>query len=549
MSPRERRWTSGYAWSWLALWCASVAVAVAIRPLLPIDETRYLSVAWEMWRRADWVVPYLNGAPYGDKPPLLFWGILAGWRVFGVNDWSPRLLPPFFGLASTLLLANLARRLSPERSDAADRALPFLSGLLWSLYSTLVLFDTLLTVCVLIALCGVVEASRGRPGRGWLAYGAGIGLGVLAKGPVVLVHVLPVALLAPWWVTEPPARWRRWYLGLLAGVALGAVIGLAWALSAAERGGPAYGTAILWEQSAGRVAHAFAHRRPWWWYLPMLLLILFPWSLWPPLWRSLAASRRPLEPAARFAVACVVPGLIAFSLISGKQVHYLMPLLPAFAILAGTASQRMEGATRGWHAIVPAGLLAAGGLLLFAGGYFHGKAGMPEWTGWISPWWGPILLTGAVLLGLTRTTRQQVLALSLASPALVILVHLAGGGVVARIYDLRPAAAFLRQAESAHRPIAYVGRYAGQFHFLGRLERPFDEVTREQLPGWVANHPTGLVIQNVRSATTAGRALLLQPYADGAIGIWEARRYFMTVSLSPSRSPCQMIWTQDLVGS
>ena len=190
-----------------------------------------------MWRRADWVVPYLNGAPYSDKPPLLFWGILAGWRVFGVNEWWPRLLSPLFGLLSALLLANLARRLSPERPDAADRALPFLSGMLWSIYSTLVLFDTLLTACVLVALCGVVEAARGRPGRGWLAYGGGIGLGVLAKGPVVLVHVLPVALLAPWWVMEPPrARWRRWYLGLMAGVALGAVIGLAWALSAAARG-------------------------------------------------------------------------------------------------------------------------------------------------------------------------------------------------------------------------------------------------------------------------------------------------------------------------
>ena len=59
-----------------------------------------------------------------------------------------------------------------------------------------------------------------------------------------------------------------------------------------------------------------------------------------------------------------------------------------------------------------------------------------------------------------------------------------------------------------HRPIAYVGRYAGQFHFLGRLERPFDEVTPEQLPGWIANHPTGLVIQNVRSAAETAGALL-----------------------------------------
>jgi hypothetical protein len=336
----------------------------------------------------------------------------------------------------------------------------------------------------------------------------------------------------------------------LAGAALGAAIGLAWALPAGARGGSAYRAAILWDQSAGRVAHAFAHRRPWWWYLPLLLPILFPWSLWPPLWRALAALRRvPVEEPARFALAVVVPGLILFSLISGKQVHYLMPLLPAFAILAGTVCERARGATRAWDMIAPAGVLAVGGLLLFAGGYFSGRAGMPEWVSWISPWWGSILFIGAVLLGLTRGARQQVVALSLATPALIILVHLAAGTVTSRIYDLRPAATLLRTAEGEHRPIAYVGRYAGQFHFLGRLERPFDEITSEQLPRWTADHPTGLVIQNVRSANPSAGALLFQPYGDGAIGIWEARRYFMMVSFSPSRSPYQMNVNHDFVGS
>jgi 4-amino-4-deoxy-L-arabinose transferase-like glycosyltransferase len=231
--------------------------------------------------------------------------------------------------------------------------------------------------------------------------------------------------------------------------------------------------------------------------------ILFPWTLWPPLWRSLAASRRgPVEPAARFALACAVPGLIVFSLISGKQVHYLMPLLPAFAILVGTACQGAEGATRAWDTIVPAGLLALGGLLLLAARYLYG----PEWATGISAWWGLMLLIGAALLALQRRTQQQVIALSLASPALVILVHLAAGKVASRIYDLRPAAAFLREAESDHRPIAYVGRYSGQFHFLGRLERPFDEVTPEQLPRWTADHPTGLVIRNDRSAAESAGA-------------------------------------------
>ncbi|HEY3012412.1 MAG TPA: hypothetical protein VGJ36_06685, partial [Gemmatimonadales bacterium] len=433
-------------------------------------------------------------------------------------------LPPFFGLISALLLARLARRLSPMPADAVDRALPFLSGALWVTYSTVVLFDTLLTACVLLALGGVVEAWRGRPRRGWLAYAAGVGLGLLAKGPVVLVHVLPVALLAPWWATDsPPAGWRRWYLGSMAAVVLGAGLGLAWALAAAAREGPAYRTAILWEQTAGRMGHAFAHQRPWWWYVPLLPVILFPWTLWPPLWRSLArVVRAPVEVSTRFALAWVVPGWIILSLISGKQVHYLMPLLPGFAILAAVAYPRIDPTAHRWDTAATAGCLILAGLLLLFSPGIHRILTLPGWATAISFQWGLVFLLGGLLLGLAKGGREQVVALSLVSPALLILAHLAGRGVAARAYDLRPVAHFLEAAETAGRPIAYVGRYSGQFHFLGRLERPFDQITPPQVARWTADHPSGLVVRDQRSPAAAAGAILSRPYRDGVIGIWEA---------------------------
>jgi 4-amino-4-deoxy-L-arabinose transferase-like glycosyltransferase len=459
--------TSFRHWSWVILWAILVAVALSVRPLLPIDETRYLSVAWEMWRRDDWLVPYLNGSAYTDKPPLLFWGMLLGWRAFGVSQWWPRLLPPLFGLLSVFLVVRLARRLSPMTPDAGHRTLPFLSGLLWVTYSTAVLFDTLLTACVLLALIGVVEASQGRAGRGWAQCAAGIGLGLLAKGPVVLVHVLPIMLLAPWWIGDSdsakrPAGWRRWYLGVITAMVLGAAIALAWALTAGAREGPAYRDAILWDQTARRITHAFAHRRPWWWYMPLLPVVLLPWTLWPPWWRALGRLRqKPLEPAARFALAWVVPGLIILSLISGKQVHYLIPLLPGVATLAGVAWSRLE-------------------------------------------------------------IKPQVVALSLVVPALLVVVHLAGKGIIGRAYDLRPIAHFLRGEEASGRSIAYVGRYSGEFHFLGRLERPIDQISPARLSGWMADHPSGLVIRYQRSSADTAGAILKQPYRSGVIGIWRS---------------------------
>lgn len=457
--------TSLGSWIWVILWGILVGVALAVRPLLPIDETRYLSVAWEMWRRNDWLVPYLNGSPYTDKPPLLFWGMLLGWRAFGVNQWWPRLLPPLFGLISVFLLVKLARRLSPATPHVADRTLPFLSGLLWVTYSTAVLFDTLLTACVLLALIGVVDAWRGRTIGGWSLCAAGIGLGLLAKGPVVLVHVLPVVLLAPWWTVDPTdsksrLSWRKWYLGAITAVALGSALALAWALPAAWSEGSAYRSAILWEQTAGRITHAFAHRRPWWWYLPLVPVVLLPWTLWPTWWRALARDcRRPVEPTMRFALVWVVPGFIVLSLISGKQVHYLMPLLPGVALLAGVAFARIE-------------------------------------------------------------SKRQVVALSLITPALFVAAHLAGRGAMER-YDLRPIAHFIQREESAGHSMAFVGRYSGEFHFLGRLERPFDQISPAGVSRWTADHPSGLVIRTGRSSADTAGAIFNRPYRSGVIGIWQ----------------------------
>ena len=105
----------------VALWAVGVAGGLAARPAWPIDETRYLAVAWEMYTGGDLLVPHLNGNPYSDKPPLLFWLVNAGWRLFGVSEWWARLVPCLFALGSLLLTARLARRLWPDREDVARR--------------------------------------------------------------------------------------------------------------------------------------------------------------------------------------------------------------------------------------------------------------------------------------------------------------------------------------------------------------------------------------------------------------------------------------------
>ena len=272
----------------LAGWMLFALASIWLRPLWPVDETRYASVAWEMWLRGDFLVPYVNGEPYSHKPPLLFWLIQAGWAMFGVNDWWPRLVAPLSALAAIPLLLKLGNLLWNKKQEQTSFSIWVLFGsLLFAGFITLTMFDLLLMLCAMAGMIGVLNLVNNKRIPGLLWLGAGIGLGVLAKGPVILLHVLPAAVVAPWWAPEVRGRIARWYLDLLLGVLLGAMIALAWALPAAYLGGEQYRHAIFWGQTAGRVSESFAHRAPLWYYLPLLPLILFPWFVWPRFWKGL----------------------------------------------------------------------------------------------------------------------------------------------------------------------------------------------------------------------------------------------------------------------
>jgi hypothetical protein len=254
----------------------------------------------------------------------------------------------------------------------------------------------------------------------------------------------------------------------------------------------------------------------------MLPVALYPWGLWPPYWRALARGGGPLDLPARFALAWVGPGVAVLSLFGGKQIHYLMPLLPGFAILAGARCRDAEPGR--WDAAVPAGLLVLAGAALLLAEPLRQTLHLPKWLSEVSPTWGAALLAGALLLGLIKEGRRQMVALSLTCPLLLIAVHLAGAGPLARRYDLEPVASLLKAGEQAGRPIAFVGPYSGQFHFLGRLERPFEETQHGSLAAWAAGHPLGLVVRVVGSPRHAAGALISRPYGQYVVAVWSAGR-------------------------
>lgn len=377
------------------------------RPDIPIDETRYVSVAWEMWSGGDWLVLHKNGEPYHHKPPLLFWLIGAGWALFGVNDWWPRCISAGFSLAALLLTAAVGRRLWP-RAEGGARALGERAGWLllgmafWLFFSTSVVFDILLTACALLALLAGLRAWDGEQRCTWGLFGLALGLGILAKGPVVLLPVLPPLLLAPWWGGRRPAGW---YAGLGKGFLLGAAIALAWAVPAAIFGGEEFRKAIFWGQTAGRVSGSLAHRQPFWFYLAVLPLLLFPWFFWGRAWQAAAtALRERWAPGTRFCLAWIVPAFLVLSISGGKQAHYLMPLLPAVALLLAAGWPRQ---TRGSipAALPLALLLAVLGLLLLRPDLWAGRFWfMPLIDGSWTVAGGLLLALGCLCLFLPRSS-------------------------------------------------------------------------------------------------------------------------------------------------
>lgn len=508
-------------WLWGA-WALLVGVALALRPILPIDETRYVSVAWEMWLRGDLLVPHLNGQPYSHKPPLLFWLFHLGWGLFGVNEWWPRLVPPLFGLANLHLVRSLARRLWPDRPEVARVAPAVLLGFFfWSAFTTFMMFDMLVACAVLLALHGLWAAREG-DWRGWLLAGGALGLGILAKGPVALVLPLGVALLAPWWASRRLGA--RWWAGLLAAVAIATAVGLSWALPAAHAGGPAYADSVLLRQTGARIVDAEAHGRPWWWYLPLLPILLFPYSAWVPAWKAALGWRpRSADMGTRFCLAWLLPGLVVFSSISSKQPHYLTPLLPAFALLLVRLAQETAPAVRRWHFLPPLAGLALVGAALAAAPLLAGRPGLPPWLDLVAPGVGLALLGLAAVLLLVRDPLvvRPPAALTLFSLVLVLGLHGGFSGIAKQAYDLGPIARHVAVLQRQGRPIAFVGPYHGQLHFLGRLERPFEVLPPGAELLWAEQNPRGKVIQDLDYVPqNLERADFTQPYRDDVLAVW-----------------------------
>lgn len=501
---RDRTWLA------MAAFAAVAVFGVLARPLLPIDETRYLAVAWEMRMRGDWLVPHLNGAPYSHKPPLLFWLINLVWTVTGVSETAARLIGPAFGVASIWAVSRLAHRLWPEDPGVGGRAAMALAGLgTFALFAGLTMFDAMLTLDVIGGVFAL--AAAGGSWRGWLGLGAALALGALSKGPVVLVHLAPVALAAPLWAG---VTLRRALAGCLLALGAGLALVALWLAPAVLAGGAEYRNAVLWTQSAGRMTGSFAHARPWWFFAASTPALVWPFAWSVPLWRRVAALDLRGDRGLRLAAIWAGAALVLFSLMSGKQTHYLLPALPAAALVFARATGGGAPITAR-PAALPLGVLA---LAAFAAalGFAPGDAAEVFRPGAVMALFGAGCL-GLAALALRARGGTAIAAVGLLTVALANAVFLLGAP--GRLYDTTAIGELIAPSDAAG--VGVIGKdYNGEFTFGARLRNPVAVLSSKEVGAWLAGDPGRALVARLDRNHPSGAPRAQVAYRGRPYGVW-----------------------------
>jgi 4-amino-4-deoxy-L-arabinose transferase-like glycosyltransferase len=372
--------------TWLLALLAIAALRVATLGALPLidkSEARYAEIGRQMVVTGDWTMPQLEpGQPYWGKPPLHFWATALSLRALGFSEFAAR-LPSLLGALLVLFAAErVARRLrGPEVGWLACLILAS-SGLFFALAAQVAL-DLTLTACSSAALAGFfLGHGEADPKRArlfhWMGFLA-LGAGLLAKGPVSVAlwaGTLALACLL--------TRDLRWLRGVpwLSGSLLAAAVSLPWFL-AAERGHPGFLRYFFINENLLRFVasdygdrYGHGHTLPYGTIWAFALLALMPWSpaLLVLLWRGLRTgglARLRRDPERSFLWAWSLAPLLFFTPSRNLVVTYVMPALPAIAVLLADAllprmaAAKAEPETRASPGLA-AGLLVGGALVLVA---------------------------------------------------------------------------------------------------------------------------------------------------------------------------------------
>jgi 4-amino-4-deoxy-L-arabinose transferase-like glycosyltransferase len=380
------------------------------------DEPRYAAIGRSMAESGDFVTPHLWGTPWFEKPPLLYW-MTAVATAGGLGpDLSGR-LP--VALLSLLFLA--ASYMLLKREFGAGAAL-FSTVLLatsagWITFSGLCLTD--LPLAVFFSLAVFLSLPLLRAGPQYLSVnarlvgmGACLGFAMLAKGLVPLALALPLA----WFLRR---FWPKWWMGIAAMV----VVAAPWYIAVYARNGYPFIQDFFLKQHFERLySPLLQHLQPWYYYFPVLLAGVFPWTpmlAFPFLREAKWDSRR------RCLAAVFVFGFVLFSCSRNKLPGYLLPLLPSlFALIGARFEERPVSRLSRWWFLGCAAFAACIPLLanVLPGSLSRGRISLPAITAPSGVEWFYIALPVVAVLLVRKAWTAIALALCIVASGIYLKI-------------------------------------------------------------------------------------------------------------------------------
>jgi hypothetical protein len=483
--------------------------ALAWRPTTAPIELEVLASAWHMHLQ-DTFMPLRNGIAAPELPPLLQWLILAGWRVTGVNEWWPRLLPILASLMTVILIGRTALVLWPHRAATPIFARLLLTGLgAFAVAMTMVEPQVIALPCILASFHALSGLWMNRAGFvtaifGWLLCAIAAAAAVMAGG--WSWALIPALCAVGIWALDDATRKERnfiaWFLGAFAASALALVPAFLWLreLGDAPMLLPYFGNG--WSDPATEASRGAP------WSLLLLPVALYPWICWKTLWRALDRHlREKVGVGFRLCLAFLVASTIT-GLVSGWQLIGLMPIVCPLSLLGARLLATQEIKPKDFHAVVPGFFALFAGLIFFLMNIVptaHLDAvwrqvfgsPLPIWMGGIGLISGVSLLVIGYILAQLSPSHQvsRTLQVAILPTLLMTSLNLEFDGNLRPFFDLTPVASQMKQLQDAGLSVAVFSNYRGEFDFAGRLATaPEPLATRAEAARWAAAHKGGAIV-------------------------------------------------------
>jgi len=298
---------------------------------LHFDEAIYAEISKEMVERGEWLTPHWNAYAWFEKPPAYLWITGLLFKLFGINEFWARFASALSALGVLLLAFLIARRIYND-SAGLLAVLILLSSQLFVYYGRLGTTDTMLTLCIMLAVYAYLRSADDQ--RFWLLAGASCAMALMVKGAAGLIApavIFITTIIDRRFFSTLRSRW------LWLGIALGALLAAPWHLLMYWQHGNAFVSGYLSRHVMNRATiNINQFDRSYGFYFSVLKNFVSPWAFILPF--ALIFARRP-----RSSVVMVL-GLMVFvvyTLVQTKYQWYILPAIPAFAIVTGAFLTRL----------------------------------------------------------------------------------------------------------------------------------------------------------------------------------------------------------------